>query len=147
MSNNESILDLMVAHHALIEILLDVCEASFQKNQKVAGESLTKLRWEMDKHIFVEEKAIFSCSCSREKENRAMVARLVADHARMLSMLTKLDECFISKKKVDFLEFHKLMLEHRNFEETSLYPKIDSTLDREQRMGIIKRINEISLKS
>lgn len=147
MPNNENILDLMVAHHALIEALLEVCQANFQKNKEIAGKSLAKLRWELEKHIFIEEKVIFNCSCSYELDINEIISRLIEEHIAMIDMLANIDKQLVSNTEANFTGFHRLLAEHRNVEEKTLYPKIDNALDREIKEEIIARVNEIPLKN
>ena len=49
----------------------------------------------------------------------------------------------IKKGKCSFSEFEKILTEHKEFEEESIYPKLDSELNDYGKKIIIQRINEI----
>ena len=50
----------MVKDHNKIEQLLNNFEASINKDYKIYSEAFNDFEWELEKHIFVEEKAIYT---------------------------------------------------------------------------------------
>jgi len=133
---------LMLRHHTLIEVLVEYLENNFRS--KI--ESFDELKWELEKHIFTEEKGIFECCDSKDKETEEMIKRIIKEHKDMLNMLNKIENKLMTKESIGVAEFLELLKEHRIFEDEYLYPRLDRELNKEQKKEIIKRINEVHLK-
>ena len=146
MGNSNTILEIMLRDHALIEVLLVVFKDNLGKDIKSVEESFDKFRWELEKHIFVEEKVIFKLCDSPESEMCEIVKGLTKDHNTMLEMLNEVQNDLVTKNETDISKFQELLTNHRKIEEKTLYPKLDQILDKEQKKIIIARINEIPLK-
>ena len=65
MNESNKITAVMVRDHCKIKNLLDDFEEKTKQDHKEMVKSFHKFEWELEKHLFVEEKAIFIF-----KENR-----------------------------------------------------------------------------
>jgi len=146
MANSNTILDLMVGHHVLIEVLLKALRDNLSQGVEVIEKSLSDFQWELEKHIFIEETVIFKLCDDPNSKNCEIVKNLVKEHDKMLEMLNDLKEDLTEGEEVDVSEFQKLLTSHRETEEGDLYPELDRELDRVQKESVIARINEIPLK-
>ena len=146
MKNSNTILEIMIGNHTLIETLLLDFKDNLEKDVKLTEESFDKFRWELEKHIFVEEKVIFKFCDLPESEICKTAQDLVKDHDTMLEMLNEVKNDLVFNNKVDISNFQELLTNHRNIEEKILYPKLDQQLGETQKEIIIARINEIPLK-
>ena len=64
-------------------------------------------------------------------------------HQNILKEL-KIFKLYIKKKKTfDFEGFKEMLMNHKNFEEANLYPKLEKELPESEKKLIIKRINDI----
>ena len=136
----------MVAHHGLLEALLTVFKGELKTDAERAWETLAAFRWEEEKHIFTEEKAIFGF-CEREApELCQLVKRLEEEHTVMLEMMDDLRDDLVAKAELDVEKFQEFMIRHRQTEEKELYPELDRVLKPEVKKEIIARINEIPMK-
>jgi iron-sulfur cluster repair protein YtfE (RIC family) len=100
--------------------------------------------WELEKHMFVEEKAIFtSYSPKNIAEGYRMMPQLIQQHNDLLNKLQMMRKDLTWQRPVRFEEFRELLLMHKTFEEKSLYPKLDLELSVHQKEEIIKKIREI----
>jgi len=144
--NESSILNLMMSHHALLAALLKVYRDDLFKNPKSAAEALEDFEWELDKHIFTEEKVIFRFCKPDELAACAIVKRLEQEHTIMLEMVQGLKQDLEDKAEADAEKFEGLMLRHVAVEETELYPRLDQELSTILKEEIIGRINEIPMK-
>jgi len=142
---NDNILEIMVSHHALLETLFSVWQEEIEKSIGNPKASLGQLQWEMEKHFFVEENAIFDFTRWQNSVIAEMVDHLKKDHHNMLESLKGF---FTDSAKIDgaISAFSKILKQHRQLEEKELYPKLDEELTESQKQEIISHINEIPLK-
>jgi hemerythrin-like domain-containing protein len=100
--------------------------------------------WELEKHIFIEEKAIFSSyKPTNIVEGYKMVPELIQQHNDILNRLRVMRKDLMWQRPVNYTQFKEIIMVHKTFEEASLYPKLDQELDDVQKQEIIKRIREI----
>ena len=100
--------------------------------------------WELEKHIFIEEKAIFSSyKPTNIVEGYKMVPELIQQHNEILNRLRVMRKNLMWQRPIDYDEFKELIMAHKTFEEVSLYPKLDQELDVSQKEEIMKKIREI----
>jgi len=136
----DTILDLMVAQHALIGALFVAFKDDFKISQEKAKVFFVELIGEVKKHFFIEEQAIFNLLPWKDPEISKMVAKLKREHVLMIAHLEKDLEDW-SEKEIDKEYFSKLMEGHLETEEKNLYPLLDERLNDEEKKLIISRIN------
>jgi iron-sulfur cluster repair protein YtfE (RIC family) len=139
-----AILDLMVKDHLKIIKLLSNVEIGIGTDKISTMKAFDKFKWELEKHIFVEEKAIFT---SYEPEDitggYAMVPELIKEHDEILNKLKVLRKNVKKRITYDFLGFKEILMNHKKFEEEAVYPKFDQELNESEKKVIIERISEI----
>lgn len=146
MAKENKILPLMVAHHGLIEVLVVVFRDSLSDNQK-AKETFEDLKWQMEKHFFVEEKINFRFVFPTQEELYALVQHLLEEHDQLLGMASRIElDLKEGKKEIEIDAFVDMLTHHREVEEKVLYPKLDETLSDFQKDMIIRRINEVTIE-
>jgi hemerythrin-like domain-containing protein len=145
MSKNIDILPLMVKDHCKIEKLLDEFEENADKDHTTALNSFNKLEWELEKHIFIEEKAIFTSYNPKDVvEGYVMLPELTKQHNVLLNKLNNMKKDVRRRTKpTDLYGFKEFLIKHRTFEEQEVYPKLDENLDTENKKIIFDKINEI----
>lgn len=136
----------MLGHHALIGLLLLAFRDTLIKDIESAEKLFDEFRWELDKHIFIEERAVFRFCEPLESEICKIARNLVKEHDIMLGMLNEVKNNLTTRNKPDISGFQELLTTHRRVEEEILYPKLDQRLDKVQKEAIIARINEIPMK-
>ena len=137
----EEISDLMRKNHYRIEQLLKEFKTIYEKNPKLIFSSFDKFKWELEKHLFIEEKAIFIFYSPKDSEDFDTIPNLVQEHRKMLELLNKIENN-LKDKNVDISELLKLLIKHRNFEDGTLYPKLDRELEDSKKKIIIERLTE-----
>ena len=140
MRQNNSITSLMLNHHAKITGLL--------KNMDNTMESFDRFKWALEKHLFVEEKAIFIYYNPTDdediiNENYAMIPDLIIEHTMILDMLKEMEDDLRNKGAVDSSELQDLLTKHKDFEDDVLYPKLDRALEDSQKIIITERIGTL----
>jgi hypothetical protein len=139
-----AILDLMIKdHRKIVKLLLDV-EKSIGMELISTMKVFDIFEWELEKHIFIEEKAIFtSYKPTNIVEGYKMVPELIQQHNDILNRLRVIRKSLIWQRPIDYNDFKELIMAHKTFEEVSLYPKLDQELDVSQKEEIMKKIREI----
>ena len=139
------ILPLMVKDHSKIELLIDKLEENAKGDPSTMIKSFNKLEWELEKHIFVEEKAIFTSYNPEDVTiGYKMLPELTKQHNDILNRLNIMRKDVRSRRIIkDVYSFKEFMINHKTFEEREVYPKLDEALDETQKRQIIDKINEI----
>jgi hemerythrin-like domain-containing protein len=142
--NDNSILDLMLIHHGLLEVLFKSLKDNINLETKAefVRKIVSEFRWEMEKHFFVEEKVIFAFCTATDPQSCAIVVELLNEHKRMRDMLEELKQENVKKDSV-LNRFENLLKDHRLTEEYKLYPRIDEELSEDDKSLITGRINEL----
>lgn len=143
----DTILNLMISHHALIDALFSLFRDEVKEKSPRARASLAELEWELKKHWFAEENAIFDFLPLKNIEIWKTINHLKDEHLTMLNDLKKFAESLLEIKADEIENFYKLLEDHRATEEKDLYPKLDKELRDEQKAQIISRINEIPINT
>jgi len=139
-----AILELMVKDHAKIIRLLDTVQKTVGQDALTLMKTFDTFEWELEKHIFTEEKAIFSAyNPENITTGYRMVPELIKEHNKILNTLEVMKKELLRQKRCDFEEFTEMLMNHKTFEEKQLYPKLDQELSIQQKNLIISRIKEI----
>ena len=136
----EKISHTMKKHHALLEGLLNKVE----RHQSVDEEykkMFNGFKWELEKHFFVEERAIFTQLDIPDKEFNENVSKLLKEHSTILKSMASLDEDIKAKNEIDLSEFKKLIRDHKNYEDEEFYPALDNVLDGGKKKEILDRLS------
>jgi hypothetical protein len=139
---NISIINAMDKDHKKIKNLLSIFEKQLDKDFKKSKESFEKLKWNMEKHFFIEEKVIFNSDFFEEKYLDEM-SRVLDDHKELLNLLIITEETLSDNKKPDLSEFKRILSNHSKLEDEILYPNMEDILSKEQKMNIVNRINSM----
>lgn len=145
-NGDNRILNLMIAHHALIDVLLTVVQSNLSVDKEKALDAFKNFQWQVKKHFFVEENTVFNFIKPEFSEIYFVVRELKDEHLKMLGILSEMEKNLDEGTAIDISEFRKILEDHRNSEEKVLYPWMDKTLDEIVKKVIIGRINEITLK-
>lgn len=115
---------LMDDHHTKIEELLQRLPDNFDV-----------FKWELEKHFFTEEKAIFMFDQKGDLSRYS--EKLLNEHRQILDMLERLKH-----DKGLLEEFKQLLTQHKEFEDNELYPMLDEMLGENDKKYIIDRFTE-----
>lgn len=139
------ILPLMIEDHNKIEKLMDNFQVNIDKDYEILKKSFHEFEWKLEKHIFVEEKVIFTNYNPEDvSEGYRMLPELTKQHNFILNQLSLWRKDLASKGKIeDFYKFKKVLVNHKIFEENQVYPQLDESLTDSDKKLIIDRLNEI----
>jgi iron-sulfur cluster repair protein YtfE (RIC family) len=142
----DSILKVMVRDHDKIVKLLNEFGKCIDLNKAVLKKAFETFNWELEKHIFTEEKIIFISYESEDyEEGYKMVPQLMKEHDIIYNKLKEMRKSIDSDKSCNYQEFKEFLLKHKDFEEKSVYPILDEELDETTKKVVINRINEIKI--
>jgi hemerythrin superfamily protein len=141
-----AILELMVRdHNRLFEYLKDV-ENNLGGEFGHLSNSFNTFQWNLEKHFFVEERAIFISYNPDEPDKKYdFFSDLMDQHAEILGMIEELRKKLQKREPLDLNELKKLLVKHKTFEEKSIYPVIDQEIGEGEKRFIIDRIQDIRL--
>ncbi len=148
MSETTNIVAIMVKDHNKIEGLLNDFEEKVNKDYKIMLKSFNDFEWELRKHIFIEERAIYT---QYEPEDIVggykMLPKLTTQHNFIVNKLQTWQRDINKKRTItDVSKLKDFIEKHKNFEEKDVYPLMDQTLTEEQKKQISSKINEIIKK-
>jgi hemerythrin superfamily protein len=145
MNNDISILKLMIKDHSKLVNLINNLEEKSKENFKSMKDAFTKFEWELEKHIFIEEKAIFTDYNPEDiTEGYKMLPELTKQHNYIINALNNWrDDVQKGRIITDVNSFKEFLINHRSFEEEKVYPQLDESLQDEKKKHIINKINEI----
>jgi len=148
MNKSINIFKEMVKNHNKIEELLNSLENKNNNNFDSMRDAFNKFEWELEKHIFTEEKAIFtSYNPDNITEGYKMLPELTKQHNYILNRLNNWRKDIQNKSMIsDIYSFKVYLIRHKNFEEEKVYPKLDQSLSGDEKRHIMSKINEIVQK-
>lgn len=131
-----TILNLMVKDHIyLAELLNRVKEA---KGKSYLLNVFSDFKWALEKHLFIEEKAIF-CFCDCE-EHQEILTELLKEHEMILRAMRDMQDDLEEGMDVDVNALQNQIMRHKEKEEEQFYPKLDETLSADLKKKIEERI-------
>ncbi len=141
-----AILDLMVKdHNRLFEYLKDV-ENNLGSDFGFLSNSFNTFQWNLEKHFFVEERAIFiSYNPDEPDKQYDFFSDLMDQHAEILGIIESLRKKLQKREPLDLNELKKVLVKHKTFEEKNIYPVIDQEIAEGEKRFIIDRIQDIRL--
>ena len=138
----------MKNHHKIIDALFERFENEVGGEPEEVVKVFERFKWELQKHIFLEEKAIFSfcqkCYIGEDKVTD-IAADMVKAHDEILEKLNDLENELILENNFEISELKDLLLEHEEEEENNLYPVLDERLDSLYKKIVIKKIKEFPI--
>ena len=139
---NDTILNLMIKDHKKIINLINEIE----NKEHFDIDLFSRFKWQLEKHIFTEEKAIFtSYQVNRkdgDEESRAF-DQLSKEHTVILNLIDNIIKETLPSGSLNFSKLKKLLNRHKTFEEQDIYPRLDMKLPKKEKNEIIRKIKEM----
>ena len=141
-----TISEVMVRDHDKIVKLLNEFEKYIDLDKQTLKKVFDIFRWELEKHIFTEEKVIFiSYDPEDQLEGYTMIPQLMIDHKKIYDSLKEIQKSIKSDKTCNFQDFKDSLIQHKDFEENFFYPKLDQELDETTKEMIVERFREVKI--
>ena len=145
MNEKTSILSLMVKDHKEIETLIKKLDESIDKDYEKMRKAFEQFEWKLEKHLFTEEKAIYTFYEPTDISNGYVMLPILMKHHNFILNTLSIMRRQVNNGKApqDHLQLKSFLEKHKNYEEREVYPRLDDTLNDEQKKKIITRIREI----
>lgn len=131
----------MRAEHARLAALLLRLIPEIDNDPLDLFAQFTEFKWNIEKHFFVEEKAIFGSYPYKFDIGRRDV-NLLAEHKQMRAILKEHEKALKKRKKPNFSEFKEIMLRHQEIEDDYFYIGLENSLDKKLKEEIVKKTME-----
>ena len=138
-----TISSLMKEEHRRINEMLNVFDQKKKNNFKEALELFKKFDWNLKKHFFLEEKAIFEIYGSITGQEVSDIFELMEEHGTILDLLKGIEQSIESWKEPATSLVRETLEKHSDFEDSVFYPKLDKELSEGQKSEIAERAKEI----
>jgi hemerythrin-like domain-containing protein len=116
-------------------------EKEADEEGSVSVETFNQFKWELKRHMVVEETAIFMHYDPVDEESYTMVPKLEKEHKTLTNMIDELENALKNAGEFDTLEFRDFIRKHKEYEEEVFYPTLERELDSGQKNRIIEHIN------
>lgn len=136
----KQLLNAMVHEHEVIEILLDNLKKIREVNSPEAREAFQIFVWNIEKHIFLEEKILYSIY-SVWNGNIEGMFEILEEHGEIMALINKMKKSYPDESNL--LRLKEILRDHFALEETILYPSLEKALNGEQKEFLIQRSHEI----
>lgn len=136
----KELLKVLLQEHEVIEYLLSDFESFYDKDVLKAKKILNLFVWNLEKHIFLEEKMLYSIY-SVWNGNIGGMFEILGDHGDIMIFIKKIKSSDFEKS--DIFSLRELLENHFALEETVLYPRLEKVLNFEQKRFFIERAQEI----
>jgi hemerythrin superfamily protein len=120
----------MVRDHSNIERLLEQWMAHPDRR------TYNLFYWNLEKHIFTEEKAIFTHINTSNDNIQRQLDRTMREHEKLLKQAKLVD---ISSDDA-IRSFRKVLITHKRWEDDRLYPMLDEMLSPQEILEIVERV-------
>lgn len=145
MESNE-LLNIMVRdHNRLMDYLKDV-ENNVNSDFEVLLKSFNTFEWNLEKHFFVEERAVFTAyNPDYIEDGHQLFSTLSEQHTLILEKVESLRKRLRSNRSIEVSDLEEMLLKHKTFEEKNVYPVLDVEISQGEKRYMIERINDIKI--
>jgi iron-sulfur cluster repair protein YtfE (RIC family) len=113
---SSSILDVMATDHTRLLKYLQGLKNNLTHNPKVLSKSFTIFQWNLEKHFFVEERAIFTAyNPENIDDGYQLFSDLSKQHTVILENVESLRKNLRSAKPKDVSDLKTMLLNHKKF--------------------------------
>jgi len=132
-------------HKKIREVLIDF-EKEENKNFEKSKEIFMRFKWMLEKHFFIEEKAIFNFYVVESMEENENLMRILKEHREILDLIKRSEELLFDEKKLEIEELKHYINAHAKFEDEVFYPKLDESTEEDKKQEMINRIKDILIE-
>jgi iron-sulfur cluster repair protein YtfE (RIC family) len=136
----QELLNAVLQEHEVIEYLLNDFESFYDNDLVKAEEILEVFVWNLEKHMFLEEKILYNVYSVWDGNIDGMF-EILSDHGDIMIFIKKIKSSTFNKS--DIYSLRELLENHFAVEETILYPNLEKALSSEQKKILIERTLEV----
>lgn len=136
----KEIFKIMIHEHEIMESLLQDFQEFRELNHEKANELFQEFKWNIEKHMFAEEKMLYNVYSIWDGNIEGMF-EILEQHGEIISLIKGIEKSYPDKNTV--LKLRDLIKDHFVLEETVLYPNLEKVLNSKQKEMLIQRAQEI----
>jgi hypothetical protein len=134
----------MIKDHFRILSLLHSFEMNSDNKFQIKIESFKTFKWHLEKHVFVEERAIFlSDKYDKSTEDFSLLFEISKQHNEIMNEVTNIYQNLKINSGFEIEKLRDLLNKHLNFEEKIAYQKLDEIITDKEKNRIINSIRDI----
>lgn len=138
----KTITEMMKIEHKRINKMLEEADEAKADNEKLT-KLFSKFKWNLEKHLVIEEKAIFAGMGDIQGKEVSEVFNLIMEHNGIRNSIKMIEDRLSDPLVPDFSGLKESIMKHEEFEDTTFYPMLDEILNPQQIEEIIKKSKEI----
>ncbi len=146
MAKDNTILNLMIDHHALIEVYLSIVQNKLDEKPETVKEAFDNFKWQLEKHFFFEERSIFPSYKAGNVKIVGLIEEIISEHIMILQKTVALQEQLNKGEAIEVSDLQKTVTVHREKEEKELYPLLDEEFTPYQKETTAKKIGAIVMQ-
>jgi len=128
----------MMQDHLKINNLIIKIKNTISSSIKDSQYMFIKLKWNLEKHFYIEEKVIFYIYSSSQQEEIQNLNKILNEHKDILLLIKKIDNNF-NKSQALFDNLKDILSIHARFEDEIFYPRLEEELPQDQKQLILER--------
>jgi hypothetical protein len=132
-------------HNRLMKYLKDV-KNNLKSDFEVLLKKFNTFEWNLEKHFFVEERAIFTAyNPEYIEDGHKLFTNLSKQHTNILEKVESLRKRLQMGKSIDVSDLETMLLKHKKYEEKNIYPVLDVEISEGEKRFMIERINDVKI--
>ncbi len=139
----ENIENLMLEEHKRIINIIREFESIADNDLVLAKEKFSRFKWNLEKHFFVEEKAIFSILDKIKDKEVSDIFDLMYEHGSIIELINNIEVGLNRGMMPNLSGLRIILVRHVDFENEVFYPQLNQLLSPEKKQEIIERIKEV----
>ena len=143
MKTSKQIARIMLADHNKIDKLLKNFIDNQDKDIEYQYKIFDIFSIKLERHFALEEQAIYAFSGITDDNDKILMTELTQEHEEMRKMAARIKNAIMTKQPIDLDNLKQTLIQHRKIEDTNLYPKLDKSLNEEEKKYITERISEM----
>lgn len=134
---------LMLKDHAKLNAMLSKTLELQDKDLLLSKQEFIAFKEHFEKHIAIEDQAIFSIFEKMNLEQTPIVFRLIEQHQEIIGLLKENEKIMNKNQKPELLTMAKLIKSHLEIEKIEFYEKLKNQLTAIENQKILKSIKNI----
>jgi hypothetical protein len=126
-------------HKKILETITHFKQLVEKRDETALPDFQKKLRWECERHFYIEEKALYIYREVDEEFDDIFQERLIREHDQLLNLLSKIE---LKPTLTKIKTLIKIINLHVAFESQFFYTQLEQNLSEQHRKSILKHITQ-----
>jgi hemerythrin superfamily protein len=140
MIKTNAVFNVLVSEHKHIEKYLQKFKFCLANDVSLVEKEFKSFNWLVEKHFFTEESKIFTHCDFAGRELNEMVQNVIMQHEMILKVIKDIQSKLKDSSPPDILQLEKLLLNHKHYEERTLYPLIEDRMNELSKKNLIQEV-------